>query len=474
MFILALSLIYSLTSSKVTNAASSYDNVIETVPDLVMHHNGVTSDASVSWSSVLSDACGTAAHDSLLNATSGGGHWMVLSKSSGDGYGGYTPPDHFIVIWSQAGVTDPAWSFINGTIGNYTGPQFIATASATVSTAYLTMTAKDVFSCSYSSSVGASSAAQIVPPDTTYSFTGHSNLQIFLMNYPVTYPSGYEGPQIPYLAPSPRNYVALGDSFSSGEGNAPYITGTDISGTNECHRSSDAYPTMLADLNYLNLTNFAACSGATTDNISTTGQWNEDAQYGALVENTNIASLTIGGNDIDFKDYAYECTMDSCDFSTSIYSTTHDHIVYDLPTKLLSAFDAIKVATEYNPNIKVYVLGYPYIVPAEIPTDVYCPPFNGGSNNPDPTLNNGAAARTIETDLNNTIEQAVASFDSMYSTTEFQYVTPNGTSSPFLGHDWCSSSSYFHDVDILHPEVSYHPTVDGQRAYAKVLQLVLD
>ena len=83
-------------------------------------------------------------------------------------------------------------------------------------------------------------------------------------------------PQGPGFA-EPTNkleYVAMGDSFSSGEGVTPFITGTDKNAPDEnrCHRSEDAYPLLLEedeDLN-LNLTAFVACSGATTSNITGT------------------------------------------------------------------------------------------------------------------------------------------------------------------------------------------------------------
>ncbi len=75
---------------------------------------------------------------------------------------------------------------------------------------------------------------------------------LFIASENITYPTGYEGKEIPsqYEAPSP-SYVAMGDSFSSGEGNPPFETGTDEEGVNECHRSPQAYPRLLQGDAYL-------------------------------------------------------------------------------------------------------------------------------------------------------------------------------------------------------------------------------
>ncbi len=47
-----------------------------------------------------------------------------------------------------------------------------------------------------------------------------------------------------FRAPQQEGYVALGDSYSAGEGDRPYEPGTDTK-TNTCHRSEKAYPTMI-------------------------------------------------------------------------------------------------------------------------------------------------------------------------------------------------------------------------------------
>ena len=58
-------------------------------------------------------------------------------------------------------------------------------------------------------------------------------------------------------------YVALGDSFSSGVGTGSYTLDAG------CKRSIYAYPYLLAQKRRHTTLDFAACSGATTDDVLT-------------------------------------------------------------------------------------------------------------------------------------------------------------------------------------------------------------
>lgn len=64
-------------------------------------------------------------------------------------------------------------------------------------------------------------------------------------------------------APGDR-YVALGDSYSSGTGTGSYLD----DGTS-CHRSTRAYPSLVAASGGLDL-DLRACSGATTADVTAT------------------------------------------------------------------------------------------------------------------------------------------------------------------------------------------------------------
>lgn len=128
-------------------------------------------------------------------------------------------------------------------------------------------------------------------------------------------PTNYTGPDgiagQPYIlvntaAPATvMNYVALGDSYSSGEGNPPFLPGTDGS-HDYCHRSAAAYPNILAERYGLDL-HFYACSGAGTINILLNKLDTEIPQIKrpALKPGDALVTLTIGGTMPAFLAYSY-------------------------------------------------------------------------------------------------------------------------------------------------------------------------
>ncbi|HXH55781.1 GDSL-type esterase/lipase family protein [Iamia sp.] len=103
-------------------------------------------------------------------------------------------------------------------------------------------------------------------------------------------------------------YVALGDSYASGEGNAPYHPGTDTPDaepSNTCHRSDDAYANVAATDSAVvpDDVELAACSGAVIPDFYQSGEGNRDEapQLDALGgTEPELVSVAIGGNDIGF------------------------------------------------------------------------------------------------------------------------------------------------------------------------------
>ncbi|MEI2786548.1 MAG: nidogen-like domain-containing protein [Candidatus Nanopelagicales bacterium] len=107
---------------------------------------------------------------------------------------------------------------------------------------------------------------------------------------------------------SPTNYVALGDSFQSGEGAYDYEAGTDIA-SNRCHRSSKAYARLITQvggpyqLGIAVNTKFVACSGARMAQMTQafdSEKGNEPPQFNALGDDTALVTVGIAGNDLEF------------------------------------------------------------------------------------------------------------------------------------------------------------------------------
>lgn len=291
---------------------------------------------------------------------------------------------------------------------------------------------------------------------------------------PFQAPSGYEGVEIPRGV----KYVAMGDSYSSGEGNSGFEVGTDEDGVNECHRSQYAYPHWLQQTPGLTLDsmNFVACSGATTEDVlygdEEEGNWGEGPQVDALSEDTEIVTITMGGNDIGFKAFATECGIDDCDSTTDIYSTTLGRIENELPDKVEDVLDAIASRTD---DAHVFVVGYPYVTPgsdlSSLP--IQCTYLNSSEGLGEDSL----AARDVVRELNEALDAAVTSFDNTHSSSVFTFIDPNASiDGTFDGHDVCQGiDTFFHNITVNdwigngYRARILHPNIDGQYEYYSIV-----
>lgn len=181
---------------------------------------------------------------------------------------------------------------------------------------------------------------------------------------------GYDGPTglgTPYglgaFSPEssvPADYAIMGDSYSSGEGMLNYDNGTDTS-RNQCHRSYLAFGRLYA-AKMGSVAVHTACSGATTDNITTTGQNNEPPQVAQVGPNTRLATITIGGNDAGFSSVLARCLnplTGSCeDYYSQDDSNNEDVVIDALEPKLAATYTAIKKTA---PNARVVAVTYPNI-----------------------------------------------------------------------------------------------------------------
>jgi len=208
---------------------------------------------------------------------------------------------------------------------------------------------------------------------------------------PVPQPVGT--PTQPPLAAG--NYVALGDSYSSGEGLSPYVWASDLPLIDQCHRSVKAYgPNLVthdtsAKLNLgaydrgilgTDYTGFVACSGAVTADISNPNHNNQEpAQIKALSASTNVVTLTIGGNDTGFVQMLIGCIHKpivgggyGCSQSLPLVSQTNSLIaelegtdlgvkVPDVGTTVVSIANVIDQIKGKAPNAHIYIAGYPIL-----------------------------------------------------------------------------------------------------------------
>jgi hypothetical protein len=288
------------------------------------------------------------------------------------------------------------------------------------------------------------------------------------------YPRG-----ITLTSPVPVPYVAMGDSYSAGEGVPPFEFGSNVSGGNQCHRSVVAYSRLVSQYTNLGASlaagSFTACSGAKTEHIIGTKFNGEDPQVTKLNAGTKIVSLTIGGNDIGFTEFGTSCVKTTCAKGTTPYTTALNKINNELPTKLDNAYK--KILDSSAKTAKIYVLGYPQPAPAMTTTSAFDPRcfylFDGktGTDN----WGDARGARDIVTNLNAKISTRVAEVKKLKAdyNNRLVYVDVNKSDSPFADHTACSGlgDSYFNNVDQVLNGIAYvfHPNDKGQAAYAKVL-----
>ncbi len=114
-------------------------------------------------------------------------------------------------------------------------------------------------------------------------------------------------------------YVALGDSYASGEGLGSYQAGTDVKKgrkRNVCHRSPHAYSSLTPHVVLPSVTSRVswACSGATAVDMmgvppqsGKNEQYRQPAQVGTVGPATQWISISAGGDDLGFGDVGRAC-----------------------------------------------------------------------------------------------------------------------------------------------------------------------
>ncbi|RYF27437.1 MAG: SGNH/GDSL hydrolase family protein [Chloroflexi bacterium] len=264
-------------------------------------------------------------------------------------------------------------------------------------------------------------------------------------------------------------FVSLGDSFSSGNG-ADIVPGQAVgntsvydpatnNATNQCLRSSKSYAPLLATEKGYALTQ-VACSGATTDNILSVGQFNEAPQISAVTPDTQLVTLTIGGNDVGFVPLVACVVTTSCTTSSPEIVNTYAQL-NTLPQKITNVLNAIKANA---PNAQIRIAGYPQIVPTTNSNAVGCQPWLAKSEQ---TL-----ANTIEQQLNGILQTAATQAGSTV-----KYIDPFASTSPFmqrdlvgLTRDACSLSAAraINGIRADFMPANFHPNILGHRAYQQL------
>ena len=251
--------------------------------------------------------------------------------------------------------------------------------------------------------------------------------------------------------PAPDTYVALGDSYTSGPGITNQVAGPsdnpngDLGSPAGCLRSDHNYPTVARTTLAQSGITFGrfwdlSCSGAETGDFyspQSTDDGTNIAQLSAVGSATKVVTIGIGGNDIGFSDIVKSCVA---------WQSCKSDYVHDGDDELRDRVDALapKIAQVVNdvharaPRAKVFVVGYPAIVPHS--TGVLgCQTMNQSSV---PYLD--GVEQYLNQMLQTQAESNGADFVDVYAASE--------------GHDACSSDPWVNGLVAIPP---VHPNATG-------------
>ncbi len=228
----------------------------------------------------------------------------------------------------------------------------------------------------------------------------------------------------------PVDYVALGDSYSSGVG-----TGVYDAASGDCRRSPLSYPPLWAAQNQPASFGFVACSGARTDDVLAN-------QITALQTSTDLVTITIGGNDVGFAAVLGTCTFAESDRTCFAAVDAAEAFAQSvLPGRLARTYAAIR---DTAPDAQVIVLGYPRL-------------FDLAPGCADPLAPNLARRQKLNegSDMLNTVIQKAA-----IQQPGFVFADVRGR---FDGHGVCSADPWINGPSVPPFVGPYHPTQTGYR-----------
>lgn len=249
------------------------------------------------------------------------------------------------------------------------------------------------------------------------------------------------------MEPGGTTYLALGDSYTA----APMVgPTTDVA--DGCFRSRENYPALVAERLSLELTD-VSCSGATTRNllrpqVTMTGA-TLPAQLDALFEDTDLVTISLGGNDAGL--FA-DLTQGSTEAVLAGGESNVRRTMEQTRQRLVAGIQAVR---ERAPDAQVVVVGYPQIAPAR-----------GACAELPVARRDAAFARRVNELLTEQLAAAAAAtgadYIDVFAATE--------------GHDLCSDDPWIADGTARPPDAApYHPLAAEQEAVADlVVDLVSD
>ena len=278
--------------------------------------------------------------------------------------------------------------------------------------------------------------------------------------------------------PAPTGtYLALGDSYSAGEGLRPFDPATDATG---CHRSQTGSYSTLLDNQFMGPRpdyEFRACSGAVTGDIYRARDGSVKAQAdGAVHPEVRLVTLLAGGNDVGFSKMVVAC-FKWADCRNRTFTAGDDMPpLAPLRTWGPAAIQVLadREAALYGrlrhdyPQARIIVIGYPYLFSTGRATLV---PNDCASVQRRFSQRERQWVHDRIDDLNNML----------YAETVRARIEFVSTADAWDGHEPCGAKGQYTNslkplFNVRNPidGGSFHPTSDGQRQIAALLESYLN
>jgi lysophospholipase L1-like esterase len=234
-------------------------------------------------------------------------------------------------------------------------------------------------------------------------------------------------------------YVALGDSYSAASGVLP----PDLTAPPECLRSVGNYPHVIARATGAALTD-VTCGGADTGDYFESQYSGVPPQLGALGTDTQLATMTIGGNDSN----VFIETVLACGSAGALalgqgspcedrYGSSFEETIRN--TTFPSLVRALEAVRARAPGARIAILGYPWIMPRSVGCFDRMPVAEGDV----------PYVRGIQATLNDAVRRAAAATGATY--VSFGRVSEGHDACQPIGVRWIEPVLQGTNAVIVHP-----------------------
>ena len=241
-------------------------------------------------------------------------------------------------------------------------------------------------------------------------------------------------------------YVAMGSSFAAGPGIAPAESGS----PSGCARSASNYANLTAQFLGADLTD-VSCSGATTANILTDDQDGQAPQIDAVGSGTQLVTVTIGGNDIDYLGSldTYSCQDEGGSNCGTVDTGSIDSALTGLTQSLENVATAVQSRA---PEARILFVNYFTILPG-----------SGTCTGVPLTADQISFEQSLASDLAQDTATAASATGS----------TLVDLASASAQHDSCSAQPWVNTYDVASGLSPYHPNAAGMAGAAQLIQQAL-